>query len=131
MTWGIIVLGAVLCGGAVFATVWYHVAHITYDIAADTHAAFTTDGCTLFFDGTWRDCCVRHDWVYWQGGSAVDRVYADRTLRACITAYTHNRVLGTVMYGAVRMGGVPYVATPWRWGYGWSFGRGYDPLLAP
>jgi hypothetical protein len=28
----------------------------------------------------------------------------------------------------VRMGGSPYFVTPYRWGYGWSYGRNYQAL---
>jgi hypothetical protein len=30
----------------------------------------------------------------------------------------------------VRIGGSPYLNTPFRWGYGWPFGRGYKALTA-
>ena len=47
-------------------------------------SAFTTDGCTLWPNGTWQSCCVDHDMVYWCGGSATERRLADEQLRRCI-----------------------------------------------
>jgi len=41
---------------------------------------FTTDGCSAFPDGTfkqnelWLSCCVAHDYAYWQGGTYSQRV---------------------------------------------------------
>jgi len=32
------------------------------------------------------------------------------------------------MYIGVRLGGHPIFPTWYRWAYGWSYGRGYDPL---
>jgi hypothetical protein len=32
------------------------------------------------------------------------------------------------MYRGVRAGGTPYLPTPYRWGYGWRYLRGYKAL---
>lgn len=32
------------------------------------------------------------------------------------------------MKAGVRIGGSPYFPTPFRWGYGWAYSRGYAPL---
>jgi hypothetical protein len=32
------------------------------------------------------------------------------------------------MFAGVRVGGSPYFPTPFRWGYGWSYPRGYGAL---
>lgn len=95
---------------------------------------FTTDGCSLFPDGTcqdrtkWCDCCFAHDIVYWQGGTRDERAKADEGLRACVLERTHDTTLAEAMYLGVRAGGGPAFPTWYRWGYGWPYGRGYEPL---
>jgi hypothetical protein len=42
---------------------------------AATLAPFTSDGCSVFPDGTalqqslWLQCCRAHDYAYWKGGT--------------------------------------------------------------
>lgn len=37
--------------------------------------------------------------------------------------------MASVFYSGVRMGGTPWLPTPWRWGYGWDdWPRGYELL---
>jgi hypothetical protein len=96
---------------------------------------FTTDGCSLFPDrlpGTapYCSCCVEHDFAYWRGGTEAERLAADRALRQCVARATANRVLARSMYAGVRAGGSPYLHTWFRWGYGWPYGRFYQPLSA-
>ncbi len=97
-------------------------------------APFTSDGCTLFPDGSfkdrdkWCDCCQDHDLAYWQGGSAEDRDQADVNLRDCVLARTDDTQLAETMYLGTRIGGHPAFPTWYRWGYGWAYGRGYQPL---
>jgi len=89
--------------------------------------AFHTDGCTLWIDGSWGECCVEHDLVYWCGGSREERQAADRALRACVQE-SGNSVVSWVMYPAVRLGGGPWTGAPWRWGFGFDGSRRYgDP----
>ena len=103
-------------------------------VAGDTIAPFTTDGCSLFpdralmSDADWCDCCLAHDLAYWRGGTAEERATADRDLRDCVARTTGNTRLAELMYTGVRTGGGPYFLTPYRWGYGWPWGRGYTPL---
>lgn len=78
---------------------------------------FTTDGCSMWPDAAWVDCCVAHDIVYWCGGSSADRCRADRELRECVSR--QSAWTATLMYAGVRAGGGPYQPFPWRWGYGW------------
>jgi len=97
-------------------------------------APFTSDGCSLFPDGTqternkWCHCCLTHDLAYWQGGSAEERNLADATLRDCVLAQTGDQLLAETIYLGARAGGHPAFPTWYRWGYGWSYGRGYLPL---
>lgn len=95
---------------------------------------FTSDGCTLYPDGTpgdrrlWCGCCFAHDIAYWRGGTEAERRQADEALRACILEKTGDARIATMMYDGVRLGGSPVVPTWYRWGYGWPWGRGYQPL---
>jgi hypothetical protein len=95
---------------------------------------FTSDGCSLFIDGTfekpdlWKECCLTHDIAYWQGGTQEERLEADLAFKACVEKKTGDSTLAELMYDAVRLGGEPYFPTWYRWGYGWSIGRGYQKL---
>lgn len=95
---------------------------------------FTSDGCSLFPDGTvkdgaeWCDCCFDHDIAYWQGGEAKDRQKADEALRDCVLRRTGDKALAEAMRLGVRAGGHPVSVMWYRWGYGWDLGRGYKAL---
>jgi hypothetical protein len=99
-----------------------------------TIAPFSTDGCSLFPDRStelqadWCDCCLAHDWAYWRGGTEDARLHADLALKACVQQRTGNPGLAQTMFLGVRAGGAPLVHTPFRWGYGWPYGRGYRGL---
>lgn len=101
--------------------------------AADLHD-FTSDGCSLFPDGTltnrawWCECCFDHDIAYWRGGTKEERLQADERLRDCVRERTTDKELAEVMYLGVRGGGHPAFPTWYRWGYGWNYGRGYATL---
>lgn len=85
--------------------------------------SFTTDGCSMWLNGVsktdWVDCCIRHDYDYWCGGSTQDRDQADKDLGKCVRERVS--ALGTPTYWGVRFGGVSWLPTPWRWGYGWPY----------
>lgn len=88
---------------------------------------FTTDGCSRWPDGGYVTCCIVHDIAYWCGGSADDRREADESLRSCLSEKT--AALGYLVYSGVRVGGMPWLPTPWRWGYGWDvWPKGYEAL---
>jgi hypothetical protein len=78
---------------------------------------FKTDGCSMWPNSKWVDCCVEHDIHYWCGGSSEERRRADRELRDCVRDYASRTA--SVMYVGVRIGGGPCQPFPWRWGYGW------------
>jgi len=105
----------------------------TAPLLADELKPFTSDGCSAFPDGTlqqqslWVNCCIRHDLAYWQGGTHEQRAQADKALQSCVTQAGEDKVADLMLAG-VRVGGSPYWPTPFRWGYGWSFGRGYKPV---
>ncbi|HAJ80322.1 MAG TPA: hypothetical protein DCO75_11190 [Fibrobacteres bacterium] len=88
---------------------------------------YTTDGCSRWPDDSWLACCVVHDISYWCGGSDIDRKEADQELRRCVNNRTN--IMGSIMYLGIRMGGAPWLPTPWRWGYGWNdWPREYENL---
>jgi hypothetical protein len=88
---------------------------------------FTTDGCSRWPDKSWLSCCVVHDIMYWCGGSDKDRKEADKIMMQCVNRKTS--MLGGVMYPGVRLGGSPWLPTPWRWGYGWKeWPKGYQHI---
>jgi hypothetical protein len=83
------------------------------------------DGCTLSPDFDFSHCCDAHDASYWAGGSAAERKQTDRAFSECVATAGHD-VLATVYYIGVRIGGTPYLPTPWRWGFGWDYPQGYS-----
>ena len=86
---------------------------------------FTTDGCSMFPDGSWGECCVEHDVAYWCGGSAQARQAADLRLQACVAERGYPR-MSSFVYMGVRAGGHPWWPFSWRWGYGWDWPRTYQ-----
>lgn len=118
----------------------HHLTHITTTIlivsSATAHAIqpFSTDGCSLFPDhaligkADWCSCCLVHDLAYWRGGTADQRLAADEALKSCVLSATGNAELADLVFAGVRLGGGPYYFTPYRWGYGWPYGRQYAPL---
>jgi len=103
-------------------------------VAAADIADFSSDGCSLFPDGTitdrakWCDCCLQHDIAYWRGGTEEERKQADAVLRDCVLGHTGDKTLAETMYLGVRAGGHPVFPNWYRWAYGWNYGRGYKPL---
>jgi hypothetical protein len=90
---------------------------------------FVTDGCSVWIDGSWADCCVDHDVSYWCGGSRAQRKQADRELDLCVSEDSSG-FIGSMMYMGVRMGGHPIWPTTWRWGFGRDYPAGYDEPAA-
>jgi protein tyrosine phosphatase (PTP) superfamily phosphohydrolase (DUF442 family) len=104
------------------------------DATATGLRPFSSDGCSLFPDGTikdrnkWCDCCLSHDIAYWKGGTKEDREKADKALRDCVLERTQDKALAETMFIGVRPGGHPAFPTWYRWAYGWHYGRNYKPL---
>ncbi len=95
----------------------------------------------------WESCCISHDRAYHSGGvreisaeqSFDQRKSADQILRSCVQRTGTDRseelgnaygisseeverfytLISSLMYRAVRIGGIPCTGLPWRWGYGW------------
>ncbi|MFT6987247.1 MAG: hypothetical protein ACJAT7_003101 [Psychromonas sp.] len=102
-------------------------------INAEEINPFTSDGCSAFPDGTfkqkelWLACCTAHDYAYWKGGTYDERLIADKQLRQCVAKVGQPQIAALMLAG-VRVGGSPYFPTSFRWGYGWSYPRGYKAL---
>ena len=81
----------------------------------------------------WRECCVVHDRAYYYGGTREEKQAADEALKQCVARTLDDkllgRLLGPTMQIAVSIGGLPYFATSYRWGYGKDF-RGTEALPA-
>lgn len=109
------------------------IAVATHIASGDDLKPFVSDGCSGFPDGTfekkdlWEHCCVVHDYAYWQGGTRLQRQAADQALRVCV-AETGKQGTGRLMLAGVRVGGLPWWPTPFRWGFGWPYPRGYGEL---
>lgn len=102
-------------------------------IQADTLKPFSSDGCSVFPDGTfaqknlWLNCCQRHDFDYWQGGTYQQRLASDKRLKMCVSKVGEPQIAALMLAG-VRVGGTPYFPTSFRWGYGWDYPRLYGTL---
>lgn len=83
-------------------------------------ATFKSDGCSLFPDGGYRDCCVAHDNTYYFGGSWTERWQADKKLFKCVAGKKgfQHKIIASVMWLGVRAGGVSWLPTRFRWGFG-------------
>ncbi len=94
---------------------------------------FRSDGCSIFPDGTieqnklWLQCCVEHDKSYWRGGTYQEKIDADKALHECV-ADLGETMVADLMLAGVHVGGSAYLPTAFRWGYGWSYLRGYKLL---
>jgi hypothetical protein len=91
------------------------------DKSADIPPGFKSDGCTMFPDGNYRDCCVAHDLDYYNGGTRKERRASDKRLYRCVKSKKkgwRNKFRASIMYIGVRLGGVPCLPTPFRWGFG-------------
>lgn len=92
---------------------------------------FVSDGCSGFLSlgarwlGValpWEGDCIKHDKIYWRGGSWRARLDADKILRRAIAQRGYPR-FAAVAYCMVRLFGTPYLPLPWRWGYGYNLRR--------
>lgn len=94
-------------------------------------SVFKFDGCSCFPEGTlkepdlWEQHCLVHDYTYWKGGTRNERKQADLKFRDGIRS-EGKPVIAQIAYTGVRIGGTPWLPTPWRWGFGWrEYPRGY------
>lgn len=90
---------------------------------------FKSDGCSYWPD-RWKDkngkmvClyedCLRHDLQYWAGysGDSIGRFFADTILMAGVVKKTGRVGLGLLMFIGVRIGGVSWLPTKFKWSFG-------------
>lgn len=106
-----------------------------FSAQAGTLKPFTTDGCSAFPNGTidqqslWVNCCIKHDLAYWKGGTQEERLEVDQQLESCVKKVGEPGIAKLMLTG-VRVGGSPHFNTPFRWGYGWPYRRGYLALTS-
>lgn len=83
-------------------------------------ADFKSDKCSLFPDCDYGDCCVEHDKDYYFGGTSRERWRSDIRLYKCVRAKKgfHHKIIAPIMFVGVRIGGVAWLPTPFRWGFG-------------
>ena len=93
----------------------------------ETPADFVSDGCSLFPDGNYRDCCVAHDKAYYLGGSRKDRRAADKELYSCVISKGNSKFLASMIFVGVRVGGFSFLPTSFRWGFGRNFRKKREP----
>lgn len=92
----------------------------------DIPSGFKSDGCSMFPDGEYRDCCEKHDLDYFKGGTWKERWRSDNNLRKCVAAKKgfKYKPLSIMMWTGVRAFGVSWLPTPFRWGFGKSLKAG-------
>ena len=101
---------------AILATVAFPQTNQTRVMPSD----FKSDGCSVFPDGNYIDCCVEHDKDYYFGGSSDERKASDKRLYKCVktTRGWQNKFVAPIMWLGVRTLGVPSLPTSFRWGFG-------------
>lgn len=84
---------------------------------------FKSDGCTWWPDKDYADCCVEHDKAYFVGGTQKERRRVDDRLYKCVIAKdrSRNKRDAQLMWLGVRVGGLGWLPTPFRWGYGTDY----------
>lgn len=86
-------------------------------VLLEAPADFVGDGCTMFPDGDYGDCCLAHDRDYFRGGTKAERKASDKRLEQCVRAKGH-KFRAKLMYLGVRIGGISWLPTSFRWGFG-------------
>ena len=87
---------------------------------------FKSDGCSFWPDSEWVDCCVEHDAIYWLGGTKEERKLSDKALERCVNRKGHP-IMSRFMYFFTRLGGVSWLPTSFRWGFGWDYPKSGPP----
>ena len=79
-----------------------------------------SDGCTLIPDGDIKPCCLVHDREYYYGGTRDERRDSDKKLYNCIKKKKgfHHKIFAPFIWLGVRIGGLPFLPTSFRWGFG-------------
>lgn len=88
---------------------------------------FKQDGCTLFPDSIlgsdFKEACLKHDIVYWYGGTETEKDLADQTLKK---EAAETGIIGYLLQVPFYLG-VHYFGNTWltkffdaNWGFGWN-----------
>ena len=79
-----------------------------------------SDGCTLIPDGHIKPCCLVHDQEYFRGGTRDERRESDKKLYECVKKKNglHHKIFAPFIWLGVRVGGIPFLETSFRWGFG-------------
>lgn len=89
---------------------------------------FESDGCTGLGHWLWQliyrkdqppwcQCCLEHDWAYWNGGTSLDRAKADVDLFRCIVHQGFPWFAILVWLG-IRLWAGKWMPFGWTWGWG-------------
>lgn len=114
------------CNFIIFLFLLFFLIHCSHIPTRREHIRpFKSDGCTLVpdFNFTWAG--IKHDWLYWQGGSKKDRRYADKIFKKDIEKSGYP-IIAKIYYIGVRIFGHPLLPTYWRWGYGYKWPTYYQ-----
>ena len=89
-------------------------------VRVEPPADFVGDGCTLFPDGNYRECCYLHDLDYFRGGRGEERRASDKRLYRCVRGKKgwQNELAAPVMLLGVRILGDSWMPASFRWGFG-------------
>ncbi len=89
---------------------------------------FQTDGCTFFYEGNWKDCCLEHDLYYWIGGDQDKQDMADLKLKYCIEK-AQGKTYAALIYFMVRLGHYSPIKYKYHWGWGRENAKKYHSEL--
>lgn len=80
---------------------------------------FVSDGCSMFPDWDYVECCIEHDRAYFMWWEWEERLKADEIFYNCIQAKweIYHQALAPSMFIWVRLWGSPVYPTPYRWWY--------------
>lgn len=112
-----------------FATyLWWIVNWSFYDSPAQQEV-YISKSCG-FFAGDVSDqvagCCNDREKAYFDGGTYDLKLDVDAAFKQCVNQAPDNLTfLSRATFFLRPHFGFPFVHTPWRWGNGWPFGRGY------
>lgn len=68
------------------------------------------NGCDLWWDGVWKQCCDAHDVAFFTPGDLSDFINANVDMAVCI-AGTGHWIMAAIMFVGVMIGG----AFVWKW----------------
>ena len=113
----------------VFMFFWYLTANQFY-VRNNVPKNLKTNGmCTKIISPVFKEtksCCLEYDKIYAYGGLEFERLNADADFKKCIARKGISENASFFIYQVIRFLGTPYVRFPWRWGYAYDFGAGYQ-----